>query len=58
MRQVKGTSMEYVGRHRMPDNEDEDTTRFQRVRSMFTIPGVDYLFTHQNNPLHLKEDGK
>jgi hypothetical protein len=49
---------EYVGRHRMPDNENEDTARFQRVRSMFTIPGVDYLFTHQNNPLHLKEDGK
>ena len=41
-----------------PTMMDEDTTRFQRVRSMFTIPGVDYLFTHQNNPLHLKEDGK
>lgn len=53
----------YVGRHRMPDNENEHTGGMQRIRSLFTRPGYppvaiegDYLFTHPTNPLHMRDE--
>lgn len=48
---------DYVGRHRMPDNEDDETTRLHKIRNLFTRPGYPpvedhHLFTHPNNSMH------